>query len=216
MRTAGRILDTGPGLWHPRSGPSDASGFAEPTRNTALHIQDMTLPPPFRELAARVRAAVGGAAQARKGDARKSGWKERPESAKQGEWGERKAEEWLVRNAGLKTIGRRVKVSRDEFDLIMEERSPRGRMIVFVEVKTRKNRLYGGGFAAVDRRKRHALCRAAVRWMQRIEATPFRIDVVCVYGDCREDRVDRIDHQKRAVPLERRYDALALHRHARR
>ncbi len=133
-------------------------------------------------------------------------------TALQGEWGERKAEKWLVENAGLSPIGRRVKVGRDELDLVMKAPATptRPEEIVFVEVKTRSSRLFGGGLGAIDRRKRHALGRAASRWMMRNADCPMRIDVVEVYGDFETDRVDEILHQKAAVPLERRINALAL------
>ena len=133
-------------------------------------------------------------------------------AALQGEWGERKAEKWLVKNAGLVPVGRRVKVGRDELDLVMKNpaTATQPAEMVFVEVKTRSSRLFGGGFGAIDRRKRHALGRAAMRWMMRNADCPMRIDVVEVYGDYMTDRVDEILHQKAAVPLERRIDALAL------
>ena len=82
-------------------------------------------------------------------------------------------------------------------------------------MKTRTSDAFGGGLAAVDKRKRHALCRAAARYMRRRPATPFRIDIVEVIGV--SDAVpgggaDRILHFENAVPLERRYVAQALHR----
>lgn len=139
----------------------------------------------------------------------------------QGEWGERIAEKYLrdelePREKRLRTIGRRVRVGRDEIDLVMEPASPRRRpLVVFVEVKTRTTDAFGGGLAAVDRRKRHALCRAAARYMRGRPATPFRIDVVEVLGT--SDAVpgggaDRVLHFENAVPLERRYVAQALGR----
>ena len=135
-----------------------------------------------------------------------------PSAARQGLWGEREAEKWLVREAGLKCIGRRVKVGRDEIDLVMEDRDARGREIVFVEVKTRSSELFGGGRAAMDRRKRHALCRAVARYMRRQPPTPFRIDLVEVYGRAGSGEAPRIEHQRAAVPMELRYAAPALAR----
>lgn len=139
----------------------------------------------------------------------------------QGDWGERQAEDYLCSERAmgrkrLRTIGRRVRVGRDEIDLVMEPADARYRpMVVFVEVKTRTSDAFGGGLAAVDKRKRHALCRAAARYMRRRPATPFRIDIVEVIGV--SDAVpgggaDRILHFENAVPLERRYVAQALHR----
>ena len=133
-------------------------------------------------------------------------------TARQGLWGERVAEEWLVSEAGLRCLGRRVKVGRDEIDLVMEDRDARGREIVFVEVKTRSSELFGGGRAAMDRRKRHALCRAIARYMSRLPPTPFRIDLVEVYGRADSGEAPRIEHQRAAVPMELRYASPALAR----
>ena len=133
-------------------------------------------------------------------------------TARQGLWGESEAEKWLVREAGLRCLGRRVKVGRDEIDLVMEDRDARGREIVFVEVKTRSSELFGGGRAAMDRRKRHALCRAVARYMRRQPPMPFRIDLVEVYGRAGSGEAPRIEHQRAAVPMELRYAAPALAR----
>lgn len=133
-------------------------------------------------------------------------------TARQGLWGENEAEKWLVREAGLRCLGRRVKVGRDEIDLVMEDRDARGREYVFVEVKTRSSELFGGGRAAMDRRKRHALCRAVARYMRRLPPTPFRIDLVEVYGRADSGAPPRIEHQRAAVPMELRYAAFALAR----
>lgn len=167
-------------------------------------------PPPK----SRGTGAAGSAPAAAKTENR---GRKRSKSALQGEWGERKAEKWLVANAGLEPLARRVKVGRDELDLIMLAPATAGRPreIVFVEVKTRSSDLFGGGLGAVDRRKRHALCRAASRWMERNADCPMRIDVVEVYGDFESGRVDRIEHQTAAVPLEKRLDSPALGRGAR-
>ncbi len=120
----------------------------------------------------------------------------------------------------LRTIGRRVRVGRDEIDLVMEPADPRRRpMVVFVEVKTRTSDAFGGGLAAIDKRKRHALCRAAARYMRGRPASPFRIDVVEVLGVSDAvpgGGVDRILHFENAVPLERRYAVEGLRRRRRR
>ena len=47
--------------------------------------------------------------------------------------GELQAEEWLIRNRGMKTLERRYRTKAGEIDLIMAE----GNTVVFVEVKTR-------------------------------------------------------------------------------
>ena len=132
----------------------------------------------------------------------------------QGEWGERVAEKHLAKEKGLRTVGRRVRVGRDEIDLVMEPADVRRRpMTVFVEVKTRSTDAFGGGLAAVDRRKRHALCRAAARYMRKRPASPFRIDVVEVFGTAEgPGGPPRVLHYENAVPMERRYAAQGLAR----
>ena len=161
-------------------------------------------------LLARLAARLRG----RKADAGEEGraFRGRTDTARQGLWGEREAEKWLVRETGMKCVGRRVKVGRDEIDLVMEDRDARGRELVFVEVKTRSSELFGGGRAAMDRRKRHALCRAVARYMRERPPTPFRIDLVEVYGRAGSGEEPRIEHQRAAVPMELRYSAPALAR----
>ena len=164
------------------------------------------MPSFLARLAARLRG--------RKADAGEEGRvsRGRTDTARQGLWGEREAEKWLVRKTGMKCVGRRVKVGRDEIDLVMEDRDARGRELVFVEVKTRSSELFGGGRAAMDRRKRHALCRAVARYMRRQPPTPFRIDLVEVYGSADSGADPRVEHQRAAVPMDLRYAAPSLAR----
>ena len=130
-------------------------------------------------------------------------------TARQGLWGEREAERELLREEearkdGLRVIGRRVRVGRDEIDLVLERPAKRdgpGRLLVFVEVKTRSSEAFGGGRAAMTARKRHALCRAVARYLRREPPTPFRIDLVEVYGDAAVDR--RFDAPALARPRRR-------------
>jgi putative endonuclease len=174
------------------------------------------VPSLFARLAARLRGRTtcSPEPQAQPDDASDRGRSpvRQTATARQGLWGEREAEKWLVREAGLKCIGRRVKVGRDEIDLVMENRDAHGREIVFVEVKTRSSELFGGGRAAMDRRKRNALCRAVSRYMRRLPPTPFRIDLVEVYGRADSGEAPRVEHQRAAVPMNLRYTAPALAR----
>lgn len=174
------------------------------------------MPSLLARLAARLLGRSAGAEGARGSRRRRDG---SPASARQGLWGEREAEKWLLdprredAPAGrVRVLGRRVRVGRDEIDLVLEERDARGREIVFVEVKTRSSDLFGGGLAAMDRRKLHALCRAAARYMRRQRPTPFRIDVVEVCGDASRGAPDRILHFRNAVPLEPRFVHQGLRR----
>ena len=99
-----------------------------------------------------------------------------------GAWGERLAADFLE-NKGYRILGRNVRFgSRCELDLVA--RSPAPEALVFVEVKTRRNEDYGRPVSAVDRAKRRALGRAAVRYLRRVKAKPahVRFDVVEVVG----------------------------------
>ena len=105
-----------------------------------------------------------------------------PASHRSGAWGERIAAEFLESH-GYRILGRNVRFgSRCELDLVA--RSPAPEALVFVEVKTRRSECFGRPVAAVDRGKRRAIGRAALRYLRRLQARPGRIrfDVVEVVG----------------------------------
>ncbi len=104
-----------------------------------------------------------------------------PAHLKSGKWGERLAVQ-LLRSKGWKIIGERVRVGkRDELDIIADH----GGVLVFVEVKTRKNEDFGRPISAVNQAKRHHLSRAAVAYLKRQKPPPdyFRFDVIEVIGE---------------------------------
>lgn len=116
--------------------------------------------------------------------------KRRPDArALAGLWGENVAERHLAAK-GFRILGRRVRVGhREEIDLVARD----GRVLVFVEVKTRTSERFGRPSESVDRAKRKAQSRAALRYMRRL--TPrsdyFRFDVVEVIGETGGDPVIR-------------------------
>ena len=104
-----------------------------------------------------------------------------------------------MKQAGYKIIGRRVRVGKhDEIDLIARH----GDTMVFVEVKTRRNEVYGRPAAAVNREKRRRLSRAAVTFLQKRKLRPpyIRFDVVEVIEEPFEIR-----HIENAFQLEGGY-----------
>lgn len=98
-----------------------------------------------------------------------------------GVWGEGMAVR-LLKRKGFSIVGTRVRPNRrDEIDIVAKD----SHFLLFVEVKTRKNELFGRPAAAVDRRKRHALCRAAKAYL-RTAGYPdcvYRFDIVEVIGE---------------------------------
>lgn len=95
-----------------------------------------------------------------------------------GKWGEDKASEFLQRN-GYKIIERDWKSDRRDIDIIATD----GKDVIFVEVKTRRNRLFGDPEEAVDYRKLQSL-RLAINHYIKYRRINFnvRFDIISVVG----------------------------------
>lgn len=122
-----------------------------------------------------------------------------PDHLQTGLWGEEQAAKFLQRK-GYKIIGRRVRLGRhDEIDLIarLEE------ALIFIEVKTRSDATFFRPVANVDHRKRHALARAAVHYLQQCQERPpyFRFDIIEVVGQ-RDGGQPTIKHHEGAIKIE--------------
>lgn len=91
--------------------------------------------------------------------------------------------------AGLRLRHANFRARRGEIDLVMEARDGQ---IVFVEVRYRARRDYGGGAASVDARKRQRLIHAARAYLHchGLDERPARFDVVAVDGS---DRIQWIE-----------------------
>ncbi len=109
-----------------------------------------------------------------------------------------RGERWAAahyRRAGATQLAMNWRAGADEIDLVMLE----GRVLVFVEVKTRTAERGGQGHAAVDDRKRTALRRAAKAWLREIGGAPhWRFDIVEVLV-CNDGSVRILQH--RGEPL---------------
>ncbi len=82
---------------------------------------------------------------------------------------------------GLRLIERNFRTRRGELDLIMEE----GRAIVFVEVRFRKDRRFGGPLESVTAAKQQRIALAAAEFLGRhhgLADRPCRFDVVALCG----------------------------------
>lgn len=82
----------------------------------------------------------------------------------------------LLERAGYVILARNVRSGGVELDLV----AARGRVAVFVEVKTRRGRRHGSPAEAVDARKRLRLVRGAAAWLaaQPRRYTRARFDLV--------------------------------------
>jgi putative endonuclease len=92
-----------------------------------------------------------------------------------GEKGEQIAAEFL-QEQGYRLIARRYRTKIGEIDIIVE----RDGMIVFVEVKTRRNTLFGTPAEAVNRRKQDKIIHTALYYLNytRNNNRPFRFDIL--------------------------------------
>ncbi|RZI43869.1 YraN family protein [Herbaspirillum sp. HC18] len=108
----------------------------------------------------------------------------RKRTAKQveGDAAEDKALLYLEQN-GLKLIERNFRCKGGEIDLVMQD----GKSLVFVEVRKRADRGYGGAAASITPRKQARLVIAAQVFLQRYRIPPpCRFDVIALDGDAME------------------------------
>ena len=94
-----------------------------------------------------------------------------------------------LEQAGLRTLASNVGFRGGELDLVMRD----GATVVFVEVRYRAGRAFGGGFASVDAAKRRRLVRAAQLYLlrnPRLAQSPCRFDVADASGDPAAPRID--------------------------
>ncbi len=96
-----------------------------------------------------------------------------------GRWGEDQAARWY-RREGYEVIDRNWRAPGGELDLVVRL----GRLVVFVEVKTRASDMYGDPSLAVTTRKQLRLRRLAASWLAAhdVHGVDVRFDVVAVLG----------------------------------
>ena len=107
-----------------------------------------------------------------------------------GRGAERLAERFLVRR-GLTLVARNFRCRRGEIDLVMRDADS----LVFVEVRRRRSRAFGGGLESVDESKRARLVAAAEFFLMtnRIgDDRPCRFDVVAIDGPSRQATIEWI------------------------
>jgi putative endonuclease len=113
-----------------------------------------------------------------------------------GERGERVAERWLV-SRGWSIVHRRFRSGHRDIDLVAELTGQRqGRLVAFVEVKTRASPAFGGPLGAVHWRKQREMAKAARDWISRFHrpGDVYRFDVVGVIFGGNEPEVVHVEN----------------------
>ena len=101
-----------------------------------------------------------------------------------GKWGEDTAADYLQRN-GYTIVERDWKSGHRDLDIIARDEDG---TFVFVEVKTRRNRLFGNPEEAVDYRKLRSLQMAINHYIKyRHINGDSRLDIITVVGTSREE-----------------------------
>ncbi len=92
---------------------------------------------------------------------------------------------------GYTIVARNVRAGGVEMDIIAR----RGRVLVFVEVKTRRSTRFGAPEEAVDARKRARLVRGAVAWLREnpVRNVRARFDVIVCEADASGWRVRHLE-----------------------
>jgi putative endonuclease len=97
--------------------------------------------------------------------------------AKLGRRGERRAA-WFYRLRGFSIVGQNHRLRSGEIDLIVR----RGKLLVFVEVKTRQSLTAGEGYESVDRAKQIQLVRLSDEYLAKHQHKgEVRYDIVSLY-----------------------------------
>lgn len=89
-----------------------------------------------------------------------------------------RAEQWAaqyLQRQGLKPVAQNYRGRFGEIDLIMQD----GDVLVFVEVRLRRNADFGGASASIDTRKQQRIIRTAQQYLASLARTPqCRFDVI--------------------------------------
>ncbi|MFA4045754.1 YraN family protein [Prevotella sp. PCHR] len=95
-----------------------------------------------------------------------------------GQWGEQKAAEYLEQK-GLRIVDRNWRDGSRDIDIVAVDAD----MLVIVEVKTRRDKIFAEPETAVDRNKIRNICGAAGKYvkMKHIDL-PVRFDIVTIVG----------------------------------
>lgn len=93
-----------------------------------------------------------------------------------------KSAERLLKRSGYRMLERNYQCRYGEIDLIAKD----AQSLVFVEVRYRKNRSFGGAAISITRQKRLRITRTARHYLQchpEFADDPARFDVITIEGD---------------------------------
>lgn len=109
----------------------------------------------------------------------------------QGDYTESLACQYLE-NKGFKLIERNFNCRLGEIDLIMQDND----VLVFVEVRYRRNNNYGSGADSITNNKQSKLIKAASVYLQKhtkLNKYPARFDVVSITGSVETSNLNKIN-----------------------
>lgn len=82
-----------------------------------------------------------------------------------------------LQEQGLKLLEKNYRGHQGEIDIIMQDKS----ILVFIEVRFRKNNLYGGALESITSKKKHRITATAKQYLQnKTNIKNGRIDVVAM------------------------------------
>lgn len=103
----------------------------------------------------------------------------------QGQAAEQLAADYLQRQ-GLRLLSRNFSCRFGEIDLIMQDATT----LVFIEVRQRKSRAFGGAGASITAAKRQKLMLAAQTYLQQHGDAACRFDAILIEGALQENSIE--------------------------
>lgn len=94
-------------------------------------------------------------------------------TTQQGDAAEKVAAEYLIKH-GLKHVTSQYRSRFGEIDLVMRDQDT----LVFVEVRLRKNKQFGGAEASITSSKQHKIVTTAAYYLQQHSDAPCRFDAI--------------------------------------
>lgn len=97
----------------------------------------------------------------------------------------------FLQSKGLTLLARNFSIRAGEIDLIMQDHD----LLVFVEVRYRKNSNFGGAAMSVTPKKQQRIIKAALAYQQKhAPQSSMRFDVVAIDGEGKDRQINWIDN----------------------